>query len=239
MLPGKPRSRGVTLLAAVAAAGLAVGTAGGRGIHTAAPIARAAPGPRAVAQPAASGAVATTAVPNRSPLAPNAFNLLPLTSVKAKGWLRRQLEIQANGLGGHLDEFWPDLGPNSAWLGGAGERLGARPVFPRRARAARLPARRPALKAKAQRWIDWTLTNQRPDGAIGPPKNTDWWPNMIMLKVLTQYHEATGDPRVAAVHVALLRLPGGEDGRGSAQGVGDLPLAGRSAQRPLALQPHR
>jgi hypothetical protein len=45
-------------------------------------------------------------------------------------------------------------------------------------------------------WVRWTLTNQRSDGGIGPPKNDDWWPNMIMLKVLTQYQEATGDPRV-------------------------------------------
>ncbi len=50
----------------------------------------------------------------------NAFNQLPLGSVKPKGWLRRQLEIQANGLSGHIDEFWPDL-ENSGWLGKTGE----------------------------------------------------------------------------------------------------------------------
>jgi hypothetical protein len=54
-------------------------------------------------------------VKNKKPLQPNSFYLLPLTSIKPRGWLRGQLRIQANGLTGHLDEFWPDLGPNSAW----------------------------------------------------------------------------------------------------------------------------
>src|ERR1700676_4304105 len=61
------------------------------------------------------------AVPNRPPLQPNAYNMLPLTSVKPTGWLLEQLKLQGNGLTGHLDEFWPDVGSNSAWLGGAGE----------------------------------------------------------------------------------------------------------------------
>jgi DUF1680 family protein len=52
------------------------------------------------------------------------------------------------------------------------------------------------LKAKAQKYIDWTLNNQAPNGMIGPRSNDDWWPRFVMLKVLTQYQEATGDPRV-------------------------------------------
>jgi hypothetical protein len=141
-------------------------------------------------------APALAAVPNRAPLAPGTFQLLPLTSVRPTGWLHRQLEIQANGLGGHLDEFWPDLSADSAWLGGGGEGWERGPYFLDGLVPLAWLLDDSRLKAKAQRWIDWTLTHQRPDGAIGPPKNTDWWPNMIMLKVLTQYQEATGDPRV-------------------------------------------
>ena len=34
-----------------------------------------------------------------------------------KGWLLRQLEIQAEGLSGHLDLVWPDI-RESKWIGG-------------------------------------------------------------------------------------------------------------------------
>ena len=56
-----------------------------------------------------------TPVPNRDPLPPDAFYSLPLGTVKPGGWLRNELQLQAKGLSGHLDEFWPDTGSNSAW----------------------------------------------------------------------------------------------------------------------------
>jgi len=153
-------------------------------------------GGRFDARPAGGSAVSTAAVANRAPLQPGAFQLLPLGAVKPRGWLRGQLEIQARGLGGHLDEFWPDVGPDSAWLGGQGEGWERGPYFLDGLLPLAYQLDDPRLIAKVKPWVEWTLTNQRPDGAIGPPKNADWWPNMIMLKVLTQYQEATGDPRV-------------------------------------------
>ena len=136
------------------------------------------------------------AVKNRAPLAQSAFYPLPLGAVRPIGWLRAQLDIQAHGLGGHLDETWADVGPNSGWLGGTGESWERGPYFLDGLTPLAYLLDDARLKVKAQKYIDWTLDNQAANGTFGPRSNDDWWPRMVMLKVLTQYHEATGDPRV-------------------------------------------
>ncbi len=135
-------------------------------------------------------------VRNRAPLQPGAFALLPLGSIEPDGWLRRQLEIQAKGLTGRLDELWPDVGPQSGWLGGPGESWERGPYYLDGLLPLAYLLKNDALIAKASRYVEWTLTHQQPSGWLGPPSNSDWWPNMVMLKVLTQYQEATGDSRV-------------------------------------------
>src|SRR5438046_1397491 len=139
---------------------------------------------------------AAAPVKNRKTLPPDAFYPLALTSVKPAGWLRRQLQTQADGLTGHLDEFWPDVGPNSGWLGGTGESWERGPYFLDGLVPLAYLLDDQRLIGKARRWMDWTITHQRHDGSLGPEKNGDWWPNMIMLKALTQYQEASGDDRV-------------------------------------------
>src|SRR5215831_7272987 len=136
---------------------------------------------------------------NAAPLAANRYAALPLGAVKPEGWLRRQLQIQANGLTGHLDEFWPDLGPESGWLGGANESWERGPYYVDGLVPLAYLLGDRALITKAGKWVTWTLEHQRADGGIGPDpgkgkyardfQKTDWWPNMIMLKALTQYQE--------------------------------------------------
>src|SRR5437016_12622002 len=82
-------------------------------------------GPRQIHQEVSSHQI----FKNRPPLEATAMYLLPLTSIRPRGWLERQLQIQANGLSGHLDEVWSDVGPNSAWLGGTGEAWERGPYF--------------------------------------------------------------------------------------------------------------
>ncbi len=133
---------------------------------------------------------------NREPLIPSRLVPLPLGTIKPEGWLRDQLVVQANGLTGHLDEFWPALAANP-WKGGEGwERPpyyldGLVPL------AYLLDDER--LIAKATSWTGWIVNSSRGNGWFGPAQNNDRWPLAIALKVLTQYHEATGDPRAITV----------------------------------------
>jgi len=124
------------------------------------------------------------------------FLELPLGSIEPAGWLRDQLEIQAGGLTGHLDEIWADVGPNSGWLGGTGESWERGPYYLDGLLPLAYLLKDEALIAKMQPWIEWTLASQTVDGQFGPTVNDDWWPRMIMLKVLVQHAEATGDERI-------------------------------------------
>jgi len=152
----------------------------------------------------------TLVVKNRAPLSSSAFYPLPLGSIRPRGWLKGQLQIQAAGLGGHLDETWADVGPNSGWLGGTGESWERGPYFLDGLVPLAYLLDDPVLKAKAQKYIDWTLDHQAADGMIGPASNDDWWPRFVMLKALTQYHDVTGDSRVIPVMDRYLKYQFGQ-----------------------------
>jgi len=56
----------------------------------------------------------STASPLPGPLA---YKPLPTGAATPKGWLLEQLKLQADGLSGHLSQFWPDI-MSSIWMGG-------------------------------------------------------------------------------------------------------------------------
>ena len=136
------------------------------------------------------------------------FIPLPLGTVLPRGWLREQLVIQAEGLSGHLDEFFPDLGPESGWLGGKGESWELGPYYLDGLVPLAYLLEDAKLKAKAAKWMNWTLSNLGPDGWIGPKSdNPDkWWPRAVMLKALAQYGEASHDQRVETAMGAYFML---------------------------------
>src|SRR5690348_13038028 len=133
---------------------------------------------------------------NRAPLRKTPLLELPLGSIEPLGWIRDQLEIQVVGMTGHLDEVWPDVGTTSGWLGGSGESWERGPYYLDGLLPLAYLLKDEKLIAKTRPWIEWTLTSQGADGQFGPRVNEDWWSRMIMLKVLMQYAEVTGDERV-------------------------------------------
>ena len=140
---------------------------------------------------------------HRAPLLPGAFAMMPLGSVKPRGWLRQQLLIQSVSLVGRLDEFYPLLN-DSAWLGGNGEGYQWGPYYADGIVPLAYLLDDPALIKKARKWLDWSLDHPRGDGWIGPPAEKlyrPWglWYPTPMLKAYVQFHEATGDPRVLPV----------------------------------------
>lgn len=147
-------------------------------------------------------------------LYPRCFNPLPLGQIKPDGWLKRQLEIQADGLSGHLDEFWPDI-QSSGWIGGSSEGWERAPYWLDGVVPLAYLLDDPALKEKVKHWIDYILTHPYEDGWLGPnwemgqrrlePKDYDMWPTFPLLKAMVQYFEASHDERVIPVMIGHLK----------------------------------
>ena len=143
-------------------------------------------------------------------LAEPAFRPLRLGEIRPAGWLARQLRIQADGLSGHLDEFWPDVG-QSQWFGGTAEGWERAPYWLDGAIPLAWLLDDGPLKRRISGYLDFIVTHQRPDGWFSPyPENAstkryDMWAILLADKVLAQYHDATGDARVLDALVKSLR----------------------------------
>ena len=142
-------------------------------------------------------------------LRPVSLATLPLGSIQPRGWLERQLRIQADGLSGHLDEFWPDT-RDSGWIGGDAEGWERAPYWLDGLIPLAYQPGDDGLERKVRHWLDYILSHQHADGWLGPLhsrgyEERDPWPIFIMLKGLTQYAEATGDDRVRPAMERFLR----------------------------------
>ena len=144
-------------------------------------------------------------------LSARAFTPLPLGQIRPAGWLRNQLRIQADGMHGHLDEFWADVA-RSRWIGGDAEGWERGPYWLDGMIPLAVLLDDDQLMAKCCRWVDAILDGQHADGWLGPLDNGirqgyqyDPWPNFVVLKALIQFHEATGDGRIPAAIERFLR----------------------------------
>jgi len=141
---------------------------------------------------------------NTAPLLKNAYIKLPLGAVKPSGWLKSQLEAQASGLTGNIDDFWPDL-TKSAWHGGDGDAWERGPYFLDGLVPLAYLLDDKRLIEKVKNWIEPILASSSDTGWYGPAKNKDRWPLSVANKVLMQYYDATGDKRAIDVLTKYFR----------------------------------
>jgi hypothetical protein len=142
---------------------------------------------------------------NRAPLQKEYFTKLPVASVMPKGWVRKALEMQRDGLAGHLGEIsiWLSKTDN-AWLNKEGkgkygwEEL---PYWLKGYANMGYVLHDDHMIKEAKFWLDAVLNNQRDNGDFGPnvekgEGKRDLWTNMPMLWCLQSYYEYSKDPRV-------------------------------------------
>jgi hypothetical protein len=142
---------------------------------------------------------------NRAPLARSPFIKLPIGAIVPKGWLRKQLELEADGMAGRLPEVsqwvqyenngWVSPKANTGW-----EEL---PYWIKGFGDLGYVLDNERIKKEAQRWIDGIIATQQSDGYFGPEGLRtalggvpDIWPHMPVLNAMQSYYEYTGDKRV-------------------------------------------
>jgi DUF1680 family protein len=153
------------------------------------------------------------------------YTELPLGTIKPKGWLLEMLKRQKTGSTGKMDVLYPSvMGGRNGWLGGDGDQWERGPYWVDGMLPLAYILNDKVLIAKVKPWIEWSLKSQTPDGHFGPvndypeeaglqrDNSRDWWPKMVMLKVLQQYYSATNDKRVIKLmtnyfHYQLKELP--------------------------------
>lgn len=128
------------------------------------------------------------------------WNLFTTNEIKPNGWLKRQLEIQADALSGNLDKMWPDV-RDSAWIGGDREGWERVPYWLDGFIPLAYLLENEDMIGRARKYIDAILAAQKADGWICPCKDEeretyDTWAVQLITKVLVVYYECSGDERI-------------------------------------------
>lgn len=146
---------------------------------------------------------------NRQPLLQKEYIKLPVGAIKPEGWMMEQFLRMKEGFTGHLDTIYEHvMGKRNGWLGGDGDVWERGPYWIDGLLPLAYILDDKELIEKVKPWIEWTLASQKPDGYFGPDTDRpaeaglqrdnahDWWPKMVVLKILQQYYSATQDERV-------------------------------------------
>jgi hypothetical protein len=143
-------------------------------------------------------------IANRKPLQPAYFIKLPVGSIQPKGWILKYLQLQRDGLTGHLGEIsaWLEK-KNNGWLSADGKGDHGWEEVPYWLKGygnLGYILNDKKIIDETKIWINAVLNSQRADGYFGPmilkEGRPDLWGNMLMLWCLQSYYEYSSDARV-------------------------------------------
>lgn len=137
------------------------------------------------------------------------WNFYSSKEIKPAGWLRRQLEIQAEGLSGNLHKIWPDI-RDSAWIGGKCEGWERVPYWLDGFIPLAYLLENEEMIATVKKYIEAILSAQEDDGWICPCEKEkrstyDTWAIQLICKTLKVYYECSGDERIPEVIYRVLK----------------------------------
>ena len=139
---------------------------------------------------------------NRSPLRPMNFIKLPVGAIQPEGWLKKYLNLQKEGLTGHLGEISAWLAKdNNAWLTNGGDHGWEEvPYWLKGYGNMAYILKDEKMINEAKTWIEGVFRSQQPNGYFGPVNTRngkpELWAQMIMLWCLQSYYEYSQDERV-------------------------------------------
>ena len=139
----------------------------------------------------------------------NKWNFYTSKELKPEGWLRRQLEIQAEGLSGNLHKIWPDI-RDSAWIGGDREGWERVPYWLDGFIPLAYLLENEELIATSKKYIDAIVSAQEEDGWICPCEKEkrakyDTWAIQLICKTLKVYYDCSGDERIQEIIYKVLK----------------------------------
>ncbi|KAF9055188.1 hypothetical protein BDZ89DRAFT_1152980 [Hymenopellis radicata] len=142
-------------------------------------------------------------------LAPKKYLTLPLGEIRPLGWLSDQLDVQSNGMAGHLHDFYNYV-KNSDWIGGSSaysslEEAGSywfNGIVPHA-----VLTNHAELKNKTSEFLDYVLSHQESTGWLGPEANNNrtrylWgrYPFFFGAIQMVEYDPSLTDRVVQAMH---------------------------------------
>ena len=127
------------------------------------------------------------------------WNFYTTDQIRPHGWLKRQLQLQADGLCGNLDKVWREV-RDSAWIGGDAEGWERVPYWLDGFIPMAYLLQDTDKIQRAKKYIDAILAQQKPDGWICPCTDEqrptyDTWAIQLISKTLVVYYECSGDER--------------------------------------------